>query len=52
MCGPPKVGRLTVEVFYPAEPGSTAGKPDVTYDIRDWLPAVERSKVPDDASPR
>jgi acetyl esterase/lipase len=46
-----KVGRLTVEVAYPAEPGSEAGKPENTYDIRDFLPQSERSKVPDDASP-
>jgi len=45
------VGRLTVEVAYPAEPGSEAGKPEATYDIREFLPESERSKVPDDASP-
>jgi hypothetical protein len=45
------IGRLTVEIAYPAEPGSEAGKPVATYDIRDWLPPSERSKVPDDASP-
>jgi hypothetical protein len=32
------VGRLTAEIFYPAEPGSEQGKPEVTYDIRAWLP--------------
>jgi pimeloyl-ACP methyl ester carboxylesterase len=46
-----KIGRLTTEVVYPAQPGSTAGKPEATYDIRDWLPASERSKVPADHSP-
>jgi hypothetical protein len=45
------IGRLTVEVAYPAQPGSEAGKPEATYDIRDFLPPSERSKVPDDASP-
>lgn len=45
------IGRLTVEVVYPAEPGSTAGLPEATYDVRDWLPPSERSKVPDAASP-
>lgn len=46
-----KIGRLTTEIVYPAQPGSEAGKPLQTYDVRDWLPASERSKVPDDASP-
>jgi dienelactone hydrolase len=40
-----KIGRLTTEVLYPAEPGSTMGKPEVKYDLRDWLPAEDRSKV-------
>jgi dienelactone hydrolase len=46
-----KIGRLTVEVMYPAKPGSGDGKPEATYDIRDWLPADERALVPDDHSP-
>jgi dienelactone hydrolase len=41
------VGRLTAELMYPAEPGSTAGLPEVTYNLRDWLPPSEQSKVPD-----
>jgi dienelactone hydrolase len=45
------IGRLTVEVAYPAEPGTTADLPETTYDVRDWLPARERSKVPDESSP-
>jgi hypothetical protein len=45
------MGRLTVEVVYPAAPGSTDGLPIATYDIRDWLPDSERDKVADDASP-
>lgn len=43
-----KFGRFTaVEVMYPAVPGSEAGKQVTMYDLRDWLPASERSKVPD-----
>jgi dienelactone hydrolase len=38
-------------VIYPAEPGSTDGLPETTYDVRDWLPPEERSKVPDQNSP-
>lgn len=41
------VGRLTLEIYYPAEPGSTAGLPEVTYNLRDWLPEREQPKVPD-----
>ncbi|MFT3928600.1 MAG: hypothetical protein QM778_39085 [Myxococcales bacterium] len=41
------VGRLKVEVFYPAKPGTTDGKPVAKYDIRDWLPQQERKKIPD-----
>lgn len=46
-----KLGRLTVEVVYPAQPGSTAGLPEATYNLKDWLPDDQRSKVPDDHSP-
>jgi hypothetical protein len=46
-----KLGRLTVEVIYPAQPGSTAGVPEATYNLKDWLPEDQRSKVPDDHSP-
>lgn len=43
-----KFGRFTnVEVFYPAEPGSEQGKPEIEYDMRLFLPERERSKVPD-----
>jgi dienelactone hydrolase len=45
------IGRLTVEIVYPAAPGSTVGVPEATYDVRDWLPPQERSKVPDANSP-
>jgi dienelactone hydrolase len=47
-----KAGRVTAEIMYPAEPGSTAGKPEAKYDLRDWLPSRERSKVPDANSPQ
>jgi dienelactone hydrolase len=45
------IGRLTVEILYPAEPGSEQGKEETTYDVRAWLPERERSKVPDANSP-
>lgn len=47
-----QIGRLTVELMYPAEPGSTEGKPEATYNLKDWLPDQERDKVPDDHSPQ
>lgn len=43
---------LTVELWYPAAPGSEAGKPPVTYDLRQWLPDSEKDKIPDDAAPQ
>ncbi len=46
-----KVDTLTAEVWYPAEVGSDAGKTNVTYDMRDWLPASEMGKIPDTAAP-
>lgn len=45
------IGRLTVELLYPARAGSTAGLQPATYDLRQWLPASERTKVPDANSP-
>ena len=36
-----------VEVMYPATVGSDAGKQAIQWDLRDWLPASERSKVKD-----
>jgi hypothetical protein len=41
------VGRLTVEVTYPAKPGTEAGKSIATYDVRNWLPGTEAMKIPD-----
>jgi pimeloyl-ACP methyl ester carboxylesterase len=46
-----KIDRLTVEVMYPAKPGSSAGAKEATYDVRDFLPPQEREKVPADHSP-
>lgn len=45
------IGRLTVEVMYPAQPGSTAGKPEATYNLINFLPKAEQSKIPADHSP-
>ncbi len=45
------IGRLTVEVTYPAQPGTEQGHPVATYDIRSWLPGTEGMKVPADHSP-
>jgi hypothetical protein len=45
------LGGLTTEIWYPASPGSEQGKAPVTYDLRQWLPASEKSKIPDDAAP-
>jgi hypothetical protein len=39
------IGRLTVEVTYPAQPGTESGKPEVTYSAADWLPGMEATKV-------
>ena len=41
-----KIGRLTVEAFYPAQPGSTANVPEATWDLTSFLPESERSKIP------
>lgn len=46
-----QIGRLTTEVLYPAEPGSTAGKSEAKYDLRAWLPVEDRNKVPAANSP-
>jgi pimeloyl-ACP methyl ester carboxylesterase len=43
-----KVGRLnTVEVMYPAKPGSEQGKQVLKFDLRTFLPMGEQSKVSD-----
>lgn len=45
------VGRLTVEVWYPARPGSDEGVAAARYDIREALPPMERVKISDEANP-
>lgn len=45
------VGELTVEVWYPAEVGSEAGKEKIRYDIRTGLPDSEQGKVSDADNP-
>jgi hypothetical protein len=45
------VARLRVEVWYPAAPGSEQGATRVRYDLRDFLPASERSKISDVDNP-
>lgn len=46
-----ELGRLTVEVLYPAVPGSEIGLDPLDVDIRYALPESERSKVSDDVRP-
>jgi predicted dienelactone hydrolase len=38
---------LTIEVWYPARPGSAAGAPPVRYDLRASMPPAEAAKIPD-----
>jgi hypothetical protein len=45
------VGRLTVEVWYPATPGSEAGGEPAVYDLRDQLPASQQDNIPDADNP-
>ncbi len=42
---------LTVEVWYPATPGTDGGVDPVVYDIRDALPDSEVGKVSDEMNP-
>ncbi|MBX3273278.1 MAG: hypothetical protein KF729_23650 [Sandaracinaceae bacterium] len=42
------VGRLTVEVWYPA---ARASDVPVRYDLRDWLPPSQRARIPDTDNP-
>jgi hypothetical protein len=46
-----KIGRLTVEAFYPAQPGSSDGKTAATWVYKSFLPPTQQAKVPDDHSP-
>ncbi|MCO4763741.1 MAG: hypothetical protein KC502_19670 [Myxococcales bacterium] len=41
------IGGLTTEVLYPAPRGSDKGKTRRAYDMRQWLPADQRSLVPE-----
>jgi len=41
------IGRLQVEVWYPAAVGSETGKPKVRYDIRKSLNPSQRALIPD-----
>jgi len=45
-----QIGRLTVEVWYPAAPGSAAGQEPARYDIREAL-GEQRDAIPDDDNP-
>lgn len=45
------VGGLTVEVYYPAVPGSETSTTPVRYDLRQALPLSERAKVSDADNP-
>jgi pimeloyl-ACP methyl ester carboxylesterase len=45
------IGRLTVEVWYPAAPGSADGQEPAVYDIRQELPPMMRDDIPDDDNP-
>ncbi|MCA9692938.1 MAG: hypothetical protein KC636_25295, partial [Myxococcales bacterium] len=45
------VGALTVEVWYPAAPGSEIDVPPVLYDIREQLPPEEAQKLGDVENP-
>lgn len=43
---------LTVEIFYPAFPGSEEGRDPVVYSVRDeWLPPFQAQKIPDEENP-
>ena len=41
-------GDSTVEVWYPAQPGSEVGKAKATYDLSLTIPPSDRSKIPPD----
>jgi pimeloyl-ACP methyl ester carboxylesterase len=45
------IGRLAVEVWYPAEPGSEAGLDNVVYDLRQQLPPSQQGLIPDADNP-
>ncbi len=45
------LGKYTVEVLYPATPGSEEGKSQLRYDVRKQLPPKEVDKIPDAKNP-
>ncbi len=47
-----EIGDLTVEVLYPAAPGSLADQPPLQIDLRDALPESQRSLISDDKKPK
>ncbi len=46
------VDGLSVEVWYPATPGSEAGATPKSYDLRDFLPVSEQTKISDEQAPK
>lgn len=46
-----RVGRLDVEVWYPAAAGSEAGATRAVYDVRQWLPPSQQPVIPDADNP-
>jgi len=42
---------VVTEVWYPADKGAEAGKKKDIYDMRNWLPEADRSKIPDSDTP-
>lgn len=45
------MGGLTTEIWYPAQPGSQAGLPTATYDIRKHLAEADAAKISDAVNP-
>lgn len=46
-----EINGVVTEVWYPADKGTEAGKKRDVYDMRNWLPTAERSKIPDADTP-
>lgn len=42
---------MTLEVWYPARPGSERGAPLARYDLRSAMPPAEAAKIPDETKP-
>ncbi len=40
-----------IAIWYPATRGSEVGKSKATYDMRDWLPEMIASQIPNDGAP-